>query len=115
MEQTAQTPSQPAKARSPDKTDELEFIHITNLFLVSWMDMKGYKTEPFISSDGPFENMISFNIYGNGEDLRREQERYSSKLELINLDTYLKCYRSIRNQMWNLKELSKKRTRYTAE
>jgi len=96
------------KARSPDVSD-LQFIHIADLFLVAYMDMKGYRTEPFISFDGPFENMISFNIYGNGEELRKQQESYSSKTELINLDKYLKCYKSVRNQMWNMKELAKRR------
>ena len=101
------TVSSSPKSRSPDQShlDPLA-IHLTDLFLVAYLDMCGHKIEPFISSDGPFENMISFNVYGEVKD---DMDDYRDPKHYISLVDFLRSYKDVRNQMWNMKELAKKR------
>ena len=96
------------KSRSPDTKPHLDpqAIHLTDLFLVAYLEMCGHRIEPFISSDGPFENMISFNVYGEVKD---DMDDYHDPKHYSSLVDFLRSYKSVRNQMWNMKELAKRR------
>jgi len=91
------------KSRSPDLSDPAAF-HFTDLFLVAYLEMNGNQIEPFISSNGPFENMISFNVYG--DDVEQDISDY---YEHPVISEFLKSYKNVRHQMWTMKEVAKRR------
>ena len=96
------------KSRSPDSEPHLDpqAVHLTDLFLVAYLEMCGHRIEPFISTDGPFENMISFNVYG---EVKEDMDDYHDPKHYSSLVDFLRSYKSVRNQMWNMKEVAKKR------
>ena len=86
-----------------------EVIHLTDLFLVAFLEMKGHRVEPLIDkNNGPFENMISFNVYG---DVRPNIDKYHNPATTISIVEFLKAYKNVRNQMWNMKEVARRNKR----
>ena len=108
MENVSVNAASSPKSRSPDSEPHLDpqAVHLTDLFLVAYLEMCGHRIEPFISTDGPFENMISFNVYG---EVNKDIELYHNDEHKVSLVKFLKSYKSVRNQMWNMKEVAKKR------
>lgn len=89
------------KSRSPDFQPPLP---LTDLFLVAYLEMQGNRVEPFVSNDGPFENMIAFNVYG--DDTEQDITDYN---EHPVITEFLKSYKKVRHQMWTMKEVAKRR------
>jgi hypothetical protein len=96
------------RSRSPDapSTAERHPLKLTDLFLVAYLEMQGHKIEPLISTDGPFDHMISFDIIGDLPDIKRDIDDYHHH---VLLSRFLKSYKSVRNQMWTMKAISKQR------
>jgi len=98
MKSTA-TPEALPKSRSPDIP-----LSLTDLFLVAYLEMCGNRIEPFVSNDGPFQNMIAFNVYG--DDLEQDVKDYNEHPVIVE---FLKSYKKVRHQMWTMKEVAKRR------
>ena len=99
------SPQTAPKSRSPDtEFTSPQTLHLTDLFLVAYLEMCGNRIEPFISDDGPFENMISFNVYGDAvvDDIN---DYHTHPV----LAEFLKSYKAVRHQMWTMKEVAKRR------
>jgi len=90
----------PPMSRSPDP----RAIHLTDLFLVAFLEMLGNRVEPYVSPEGPFENMIAFNIYG--DEVEQDIKDYDDHPVIAE---FLKSYKKVRHQMWTMKEVAKRR------
>lgn len=102
MKSVANVSSLP-QSRSPD-TPEQHPMRLTDLFLVAYLETQGHRVEPFISPDGPFEHMISFEIIGDLATIRNDIDYYHDHPVL---SRFLKSYKSVRNQMWTMKEVAR--------
>jgi len=97
------SPCEFPKSRSPDPVD-LQPLNLTDLFLVAYLEMQGNRIEPCISYNGPFENMISFDVHG--DDVEQDIADYH---EHPVITEFLKSYKKVRHQMWTMKEVAKRR------